>query len=170
MIDALLQLSRSTRGELRREPIDLSAMAANCIQELCKTEPERQVQVIIAEGRQGYGDPKLVMRVLDNLLGNAWKYTGKTASARIEFGSENLEGRDMFFVRDNGAGFDVEYAEKLFQPFQRMHRPDEFPGTGIGLATVKRIVQRHGGRIWAESAVDQGATFYFSLGETEETE
>jgi signal transduction histidine kinase len=168
MIDALLSLSRSTRGELHCQSIDLSALATNCVADLRKSDPDRQVRVTIAEDLWGYGDLRLVRQVMVNLLDNAWKYTAPTPDARIEVGQETLAGRDMFFVSDNGVGFDIEHAERLFQPFQRMHREDEFPGTGIGLATVKRILLRHGGRVWTESAVGEGTTFYFNLGETKE--
>ncbi len=163
MIDGLLLLSRSTRGEMRREQLDLSAMARNCIEDLHQSEPQRKVDVKITEDLHGYGDPRLIRSVIVNLVGNAWKYTSRAEQDPIEFGRSRDMGRDMFYVRDNGAGFEIEYAEKLFQPFQCMHRPDEFPGTGIGLAAVQRIIRRHGGKVWAEAAVGEGATFYFNL-------
>lgn len=165
LIDGLLLLSRATRGGMQRRPLDLSAMFASAINDLQAAEPERSVDVKIKSDLKGFGDPRLMRSVMENLAGNAWKYTGRKSPAIIEFGMIREAGRDMFFVRDNGAGFDMEYAEKLFQPFQRMHRADEFPGTGIGLATVKRIVRRHGGTVWADAAVDKGAVFYFNLPE-----
>jgi light-regulated signal transduction histidine kinase (bacteriophytochrome) len=121
------------------------------------------VDCSIQTGLQAKGDKQLLHIVLANLLGNAWKYTSKQPEARIEFGSKKENGETVYFVEDNGAGFNMEFAKKLFVPFQRMHRPDEFPGSGVGLATVSRIINKHGGRIWAESAPGKGATFYFSL-------
>jgi signal transduction histidine kinase len=164
LIDGLLKLSRSTRGELSQERTDLSAIAAVVAAELQKTEPGRRVNVRIAPGVEAFADPRLIKAVMENLLGNAWKYTSHTPEARIEFGVEDQEGERVFFVRDNGAGFDMAFSGKLFLPFQRLHRAEEFSGTGIGLATVERIVRRHGGRIWAQGAVGKGATFYFTLG------
>ncbi|MFZ5659735.1 MAG: PAS domain S-box protein [Pseudomonadota bacterium] len=164
LIDALLNLARLSRGELRREPVDLGVLAREIAESLQRSEPERQVAWVFGEGLRTAGDPQLLRAVLDNLLGNAWKFTGKQADARIEFGMAEEGGQRVFFVRDNGAGFDMSYADKLFQPFQRLHSPGEFAGTGVGLAIVQRIIRRHGGRIWAEGAVGQGATFYFTLG------
>jgi len=165
LIDALLMLSRVTRAELQREPMDLSALAQTIAVELQQHEPTRQVAFMIAAGLQASGDPRLLRVVLENLLGNAWKYTAKHAQARIEVGAiAQPDGRLAYFVRDDGAGFDMAYADKLFVVFQRLHGPSEFAGTGIGLATVQRIIHRHSGRVWAEAAVDQGATFYFTLG------
>jgi PAS domain S-box-containing protein len=164
LIDDLLQLSRVTRGEIVREPVDLSAMAEKVMGELRDGEPARKVQVAIEPGLQCRGDPRLIAIVLDNLLDNAWKYTGKTAEARIEFGAAKLdEAAPAFYIRDNGAGFDMAYAKRLFLPFQRLHSAQEFEGTGIGLATVSRIIQRHGGRVWAEGEVGKGATITFTL-------
>jgi len=136
------------------------------VAELQSREPSRHVAVEIAEGLNTHGDARLVTIVLVNLFGNAWKYTAKQPNASIEFGQENKEGETVFHVRDNGAGFDMAHADKLFAPFQRLHQDSEFEGTGIGLAIVQRIVSRHGGRIWVKAAVDQGATFYFTLGGT----
>jgi len=154
-----------TRAELQREPMDLSALAQTIAVELQQHEPTRQVAFMIAAGLQASGDPRLLRVVLENLLGNAWKYTAKHAQARIEVGAiAQPDGRLAYFVRDDGAGFDMAYADKLFVVFQRLHGPSEFAGTGIGLATVQRIIHRHSGRVWAEAAVDQGATFYFTLG------
>jgi light-regulated signal transduction histidine kinase (bacteriophytochrome) len=164
LIDGLLKLSRSTRGGIVLERVDLSAMAAMVAEELRKAEPERRMTVHIAPGVEAFADPRLLRVVMENLLGNAWKYTSRTAEARIEFGVEEQEGKTVYFVRDNGAGFDMGYANKLFLPFQRLHKTSEFSGIGIGLATVERIINRHDGRIWAQAAVGEGATFYFTLG------
>jgi light-regulated signal transduction histidine kinase (bacteriophytochrome) len=165
LIDDLLGLSRVTRAELRRWPIDLSALARNVVEKLGMAAPGREVEIVIDDGIAAEGDAALLRIALENLLGNAWKFTGKRAAARIEVGVMPLEGDTVYFVRDNGAGFDPAYEAKLFGVFQRLHSTLEFEGTGIGLATVKRIVNRHGGRIWATSEVDRGATFYFTLGE-----
>jgi PAS domain S-box-containing protein len=163
LIDGLLALARLTRSELRREPVDLSSVARAAVRQLSTAEPDRAVEMVIQQGLDAEVDPPLVQAVLENLLGNAWKFTEKVSAARVEFGSTERDGVRTFFVRDNGAGFDMAFAGKLFAPFQRLHTVDEFPGTGIGLATVQRIVHRHGGRIWAEGAVDGGATFYFTF-------
>jgi PAS domain S-box-containing protein len=163
LIDGLLALARLTRSELRREPVDLSAVARAAVKQLSALEPHRVVETMIQRSLDAEVDLPLARALVENLLGNAWKFTGNVSAARIEFGETEKEGKRTFFVRDNGAGFDMAFANKLFSPFQRLHSVDEFPGTGIGLATVQRIVQRHGGRIWAEAAVDCGATFYFTL-------
>ena len=164
LIDALLELSRVARAELQRETVDFSALATRIAAELQQMQPDRQVEFVIAEGLMASGDARLLRVVLENLLGNAWKFSAKQPQARIEIGSVvQPAGALAFFVRDNGAGFDMAYADKLFGAFQRLHRMNEFQGTGIGLATVRRIIHRHGGQIWAEGAVDQGATFYFTL-------
>ena len=163
LIDDMLSLSRVGRAEMQREPVDLTAMARAIIGRLRETGPERLVEFVIQEGLTAVGDPQLLEIALSNLLDNAWKFTGKRPGGVIEFGRMQLEGQPVFFVRDNGAGFDLAYADKLFGAFQRLHKASEFPGTGIGLATVQRILHRHGGRVWAEAAVDQGATFYFTL-------
>jgi PAS domain S-box-containing protein len=160
LIDALLKMSRISRGEFKRSPLDLSRLAEEVVTELRQAEPARRVEVVIAPGLTAEGDAALVRNLLQNLLGNAWKFTADTAEARIEFG----RGADgAFFVRDNGAGFNAEYAGKLFRPFQRLHREDEYKGHGVGLASVKRIVERHGGTISAEGTPGQGATFRFTL-------
>ncbi|MFZ2948086.1 MAG: PAS domain S-box protein, partial [Desulfuromonadaceae bacterium] len=164
LIDGLLSLSRSARGELSVEQVDLSTMTNAVAEELRKAEPKGRITVNIAPHVEVFADPRLLKVVMENLLGNAWKYTSKCTDARIEFGVEEQEGETVYFVRDNGAGFDMAYADKLFLPFHRLHKTDEFPGIGIGLATVQRIIHRHGGRIWAESAVGEGATLYFTLG------
>jgi PAS domain S-box-containing protein len=164
LIDALLALGRFSRHELERHMVDLSALAHLIATELQHSHPARQVECVIAEGLVTHGDPRLLHIVLENLLSNAWKFTAYRLTARIEFGAVPLaEGSVPYFVRDNGAGFDMAYADKLFGAFQRLHRDEEFPGTGIGLATVQRIIHRHGGRVWAEGAVDTGATFFFTL-------
>jgi len=164
LIDDLLQLSRVTRAEMRSVAVDLSALAAEIVAELRHAHPERTVDVRIEADLHAEGDAKLLRILLNNLLGNAWKFTGKRADARIELGLDGRErDRPVFFVRDNGAGFDPTYSDKLFMAFQRLHTPTEFPGTGIGLATVQRIVNRHGGRAWAEGRVNEGATFYFTV-------
>jgi signal transduction histidine kinase len=163
LIDDLLNLSRLTRSEMRRESVDLSAMARSIIADLKQRQPARDVCAQIQEGLAATADERLLRIALSNLLGNAWKFTEKEQKARIEFGMLSDDGCPAFFVRDNGAGFDMAYANKLFGPFQRLHTQDEFEGTGVGLATVQRIVNRHGGRIWAEAAVGRGATFYFTL-------
>ena len=163
LIDALLKLSRMTRREIRREQVDLSTMAKDILQELRIRQPERQVEFIIADSLSVDADAWLLRIALENLLGNAWKFTGKSSPARIEFGVAGYEGTLAYFVRDNGAGFEMAYADKLFGAFQRLHTTEEFSGTGIGLATVQRIVHRHGGQTWAEGRVGQGATFYFTL-------
>jgi light-regulated signal transduction histidine kinase (bacteriophytochrome) len=165
LIDDLLNLSRMSRVVLRKEPIDLTALARGVVAELREREPARRVAIEIGDGLTARGDTRLTNFVLVNLLGNAWKYTGKRSQAQIAFGQENKGEETAFYVRDNGAGFDMAYADKLFTPFQRLHQDSEFEGTGIGLATVQRIVSRHGGRIWAEAAIDKGATFYFTLGD-----
>ena len=162
--DALLAFSRVTRSTLRYEPLDLSQMAETVIERLRSAEPERNVACMIAPGLSVSADKVLMQTLLENLLGNAWKYSSKTPNPKIEFGAhQEQDGQLVYFVRDNGAGFDMRYAEKLFGAFQRLHRSDEFQGHGIGLATVKKIIDHHGGRIWAEAEVDKGATFYFTL-------
>jgi len=165
LIDDLLQLSRLTRAEMRYGSVDLSAMAGEIADELRQGEPDRHVEFTIAPGLTGWGDHTLLRDVLNNLLANAWKFTSGHDRARIEFGVVQSAGETAYFVRDDGAGFDMTYADKLFGAFQRLHKVDEFPGTGIGLATAQRIIHRHGGRIWAEGAVNKGATFYFTLGQ-----
>ncbi len=163
LIDDLLNLSRMTRTEMRREVVDLSALAQAIAAELQNRESGRQVEFVITEGMKINGDKRLLMVVLENLLGNAWKFTEKHPRARIECGVTQVNGKSAYFVRDDGAGFDMAYADKLFGAFQRLHGTTEFSGTGIGLATVQRIIHRHGGQVWAEGAVEQGATFYFTL-------
>lgn len=163
LIDDLLELSRVTRSDFQRETVDLTQIARDVVERLQQRQPERHVDVTIADGMSVEGDARLLAIVLENLLGNAWKYSGKQPQARIEMGTTSPDGRRAYFVRDNGAGFDMEYASKLFGVFQRLHSPREFESTGIGLATVQRIIRRHGGQIWGEGKVDQGATFTFTL-------
>jgi two-component system sensor histidine kinase/response regulator len=163
LIDDMLNLSRVARKEIRVETVDLSAMAQTIAAELRRSQPERQVEFIIADGMVATGDGGLLKAALENLLGNAWKFTGKRSEAKIEFGITRHDGISAYFVRDNGAGFDAAYADKLFGAFQRLHGQNEFSGTGVGLATVQRIIHRHGGRVWAEGKPNEGATFYFIL-------
>jgi signal transduction histidine kinase/DNA-binding response OmpR family regulator len=163
LIDDLLQLSRTTRAEMHFHPVDLTAIARAAARELQAGQPERKAEFIIAEDLVARGDDRLLQIAIENLLGNAWKFTGNKPAARIEFQVEWHDGRRVYLVRDNGAGFDMVYADKLFGAFQRLHAVTEFPGMGIGLATVQRIIHRHGGRIWAEGRVDEGATFFFTL-------
>jgi PAS domain S-box-containing protein len=163
LIDGLLELSRLSRTELRRGTVDLSALVQSIAAELQNAHPERKVEFVIVKGVVVQADETLIRVVLTNLLGNAWKFTSKQPESRIEFGAREEKGAPTFFVRDNGAGFDMAYAGKLFGAFQRLHGQHEFEGTGIGLATVQRVIHRHGGTIWAEGAVDRGATFCFTI-------
>ena len=163
LIDDLLELSRVTSAELRRKSVDVSQLARMVGEELKSKEPERRVGLLIGDGLTAEADGRLLRILLENLLGNAWKFTAKSAEPTIAVGSEQRDGSEVFVVRDNGAGFDMTYAGRLFQPFQRLHSESEFPGTGIGLATVRRIVERHGGRVWAEGAPGRGASIFFTL-------
>ena len=187
LIDDLIELSRASRGELLRTEVDVSAVADDVVEELEQAEPHRDVEVAVERGLEVWADPRLLRVALVNLIGNAWKYTARAEHARIEFGALPRAGNNgassaaragsdhsgsvgavdagpiVFFVRDNGVGFDMANADRLFAPFQRLHSADDFPGSGVGLATVRRIINRHGGRIWAESTPGQGATFYFTL-------
>ncbi len=163
MIDAILQLSRIGRYEMQREQVNLSALAQDIAADLKVTDPDRQVEFIIADGVVAKGDATLLRTALENLMGNAWKFTQKHENARIEFGVLQQSKELVYYVRDNGAGFDMKYVDKLFAPFQRLHSTIEYTGTGVGLTSVQRIVRRHGGHIWAESVVDKGTTFYFTL-------
>lgn len=165
MIDSFLKLSRSTRSEVTIEPVNLSEMAQKIVGRLREKEPQRTVTVTIAPDLVTEGDRRLLDSVLENLLGNAWKYSRHNKAATISFGAEQKDGKTVYVVRDNGAGFDMNYLDRLFMPFSRLHRPEEFEGTGIGLATVLRILARHGGRIWAEGAIGKGAVFRFTLWE-----
>ncbi|NUO10063.1 MAG: hypothetical protein HUU08_15565 [Candidatus Brocadia sp.] len=163
LIKDMLNLARTTQIEMHHETVNLSALAKMVARELKEKQPERKVEFVIAEGLVVRGDPRLMQTALENLLSNAWKFTGKGPDTRIEFGVMQRNGKSVYFVRDNGVGFDMAFAKKLFSPFQRLHAKAEFDGTGIGLATVQRIIHRHGGHIWAEGAVDKGATFYFMI-------
>jgi PAS domain S-box-containing protein len=163
LVGDLFDLSTAARGELQRSSVDVTALAESIVAGLRKTDPKREVHFDAPAALDADADPGLLRAVLENLIGNAWKFTSRRDEAHIEIGCVENQGKRVFSVRDNGAGFDGEHAEKLFMPFQRMHSRGDFDGTGIGLATVQRIVRRHGGRVWAESAVDHGATFHFTL-------
>ncbi len=164
LIDDILKLSRMSRGEMQWSEVDISLLSSEAVERLREAEPERQVDISVAGNMQGRGDPVLLGVVLDNLIGNAWKYTGLKDDASIEVGVLEQEGEQVYFVKDNGAGFDMSYIDKLFGIFQRLHKVGEFDGAGIGLATVQRIIHRHNGRIWAKAEVDKGASFFFTLG------
>jgi signal transduction histidine kinase len=164
LIDSLLNLSRLNRREIVKRSVDLTSIAKAVFEDLQKSQPHRIVNMSIENNVTASGDQQLLEIVLTNLIGNAWKFTSKRASPRIEFGTQEENGRTSYFVRDNGAGFDMQYADKLFGTFQRLHTADEFEGTGIGLATVQSIINRHGGKIWTQSKVDHGATFFFTVG------
>jgi light-regulated signal transduction histidine kinase (bacteriophytochrome) len=164
LIDGLLNLARLTRVDLKRQPVDVSETASSILADLKHRSPRRRIDIDVETGLFTEADPELVQIALENLIDNAWKYTGRTSRPRIEIGAEAANGAvRVFHVRDNGAGFDMAHANKLFGAFQRLHSNRDFEGTGIGLAIVQRIVTRHGGKIWAESSVNQGATFYFTL-------
>jgi signal transduction histidine kinase len=170
LIDDLLRLSTVTRSDLKIEKINLSELVQEILSKFASTAPDRKVELNIACGLEVAGDLGLMQVALENLLSNAWKYTSKTAQPRIEVGAFTDANKScIYYVRDNGAGFHMRHADKLFQPFQRLHHTDEFPGTGIGLITIQRIIQRHGGRIWAEAVPGQGATFYFTLNDDSAT-
>lgn len=164
LIDDILKLSRLTRGEMLIEQVDLSALVRDVVKPFAAANPDRKVKMHIQEGVSVRGDRKMLRVVLENLLSNAWKYTGKQQLAWITFGTAPSTGGMACFIKDNGAGFDMAFSQKLFAPFQRLHAEKDFPGTGVGLATVQRIIHRHGGEIWAESEPGKGATFYFTLG------
>jgi signal transduction histidine kinase len=164
LIDDILNLSRVSRAEIKADRVDLSALANEIANELRDSAPGREVDFLIGDGISAIGDKRLLQIVLENLIGNAWKFTSKRRHARIEFGVSGDNGTRQYFVKDNGAGFDMAYVNKLFGAFQRLHPVSEFDGTGIGLATVQRVISRHRGRVWADSAVEQGATFYFTVG------
>ncbi|MDJ0763682.1 MAG: response regulator [Myxococcota bacterium] len=165
LIDDMLQLSRMTRAPMNREQMDLSGLARGIFDELKNREPTRAVECLVQSGLHVKGDLVLLRAVMENLIGNAWKFTSKQAAARIELGAKEHQGAPLFYLRDNGAGFDMKYADQLFTPFQRLHSTEEYAGTGIGLATVRRILKRHGGQIWAEAEKGHGATFFFTLDE-----
>jgi light-regulated signal transduction histidine kinase (bacteriophytochrome) len=163
LIDDLLKLSRVTRVEMRRGAVDLSRIVHKITDDLRKSQPRRTVETVIEDDLWAEGDSQLLSVALGNLLDNAWKFTSRRQAARIEFGATTRDGKAAYFIRDNGTGFDMAYAGKLFQPFQRLHAMREFPGTGVGLATVKRIIERHGGRVWIEAKPGEGTTVYFAL-------
>ena len=163
LIDGILKLSRLTRNEMHKEEIDLSALVEDISSRLQEGEPRRHAQFVIKKGLITRGDPQMLRALMENLVGNAWKFTKNREEARIEFGTKKNGAKTTYYINDNGVGFDMTYADKLFGAFQRLHDISEFPGTGIGLATVQRIINRHGGNIWAEGAVNKGATFYFTL-------
>jgi two-component system sensor histidine kinase/response regulator len=164
LIDDVLYLARVTRADMREHEVDLSGLVTLLLDRMREAEPDRPVEVKVRPGITVAADGPLLRIAVTNLLENAWKFTARTPAARIEFGVTNAGGEPTYFVRDNGAGFDMAYADRLFGPFQRLHRASEFPGTGIGLATVQRIIHRHGGRVWAEGTLGQGATFHFTIG------
>ena len=165
LIDDLLSLSRIGRTDLKRQMISLSDMAISTGDRLKGSDVCREVNFIIEPNLMVFADASLLLLVLDNLMGNAFKYTGRRPEAIIEFGSTRVDGITTYFVKDNGTGFDMKYADKLFQPFQRLHNDKDYPGTGIGLVTVSRIINRHGGEVWAAAELGKGATFYFTLGD-----
>jgi light-regulated signal transduction histidine kinase (bacteriophytochrome) len=164
LIDALLNLSQIGREEMCFVDVDLSALVHVAAEELKSADPERRVALVIADGLTAQGDPAMLKAVIGNLMENAWKFTALTSGAKIEFGADQENGRAVYFVRDNGTGFDMAYASNMFMPFHRLHGASEFPGMGVGLATVQRIIHRHGGTIWAEGAVGKGAILSFTLG------
>jgi light-regulated signal transduction histidine kinase (bacteriophytochrome) len=168
LIDGLLKLSRITRAGLHRQPLDLSAIARRALNQQLRSDPGRDISVEIQDGMSVYGDPELIAIALNNLLGNAVKFTSKTLEPMIRMSQETQDDSRIFCIRDNGAGFDMAYADKLFGAFQRLHSSEEFEGTGIGLAIVQRVIQRHGGKIWAESQRGKGAAFFFTLEESPE--
>jgi light-regulated signal transduction histidine kinase (bacteriophytochrome) len=165
LIDGLLDLGRLTRASVHSQRIDLSELARATAQRLKESQPDRVVEFVIGDGFAANGDSALVGAAIENLMGNAWKFTRNKPNARIEFGASQEGGQTAYFVRDNGAGFDMTYVSRLFGVFQRLHTGKEFEGTGVGLATVQRIVQRHGGRVWAEGKVGEGACFHFTFGD-----
>jgi signal transduction histidine kinase len=163
LINGLLELSRMSRAQMHPSQIDLTEIAKHVMADLRQRDPHREADIMIADGLSAQGDASLLGAAIENLLSNAWKFSSRRPRAQIEFGKKLERTQPVFFIRDNGIGFDMNYADKLFGPFQRLHTQNDFTGHGIGLATVQRVIHRHGGRIWAESKVDQGATFYFTL-------
>ena len=163
LIDDILRLSRITRSELHTSQVDLSALAGSILTELLSREPERQLKIEIQSGLIAAGDERLLRVALENLLSNALKFTSTVENAQIRVGAQRDGMEKNFFISDNGVGFDMDYADKLFGAFQRLHNNDEFPGTGIGLAIVQRVINKHGGRIWSRAEKGKGATFYFNL-------
>ena len=163
LIDDMLSLSRVSRNEMSIQQVNLSEMFREIAEDLHETQPERKVRFVIQKGIIVQGDSRMLRIVLENLTGNAWKFTSKHPEARIEFGMKLQNETPVYFISDDGAGFDMNYADKLFGAFQRLHSEKEFPGTGIGLATVQRIIHRHGGKVWAKGEVEKGATFNFTI-------
>jgi light-regulated signal transduction histidine kinase (bacteriophytochrome) len=163
LIDDLLRLSRINRTEVRFDPINLSELVQSIINDLQTRDPNRTIAIEIIPNLHTLADERLLRVALENLLNNAWKFTGKTPQPKIEVGQIRLAGKETFYIRDNGVGFDMAYADKLFGAFQRLHSTEDFPGTGIGLAIVQRVIQKHGGKIWAEAEKGKGATFFFTL-------
>lgn len=163
LIDDMLKLSRVSRAEINQQTVDLSDLAHQILEELKEADPGKNMEIVITSKLHAECDPHLIKIALSNLLNNAWKYSSKTAQARIEFGMRQHNGKPAYFVQDNGAGFDMAYASKLFGAFQRLHSADDFPGSGVGLATVKRVINRHGGTVWADASPGKGATFYFTI-------
>jgi light-regulated signal transduction histidine kinase (bacteriophytochrome) len=170
LIDDMLKLANVTSSALTWQTVNLSALARSIVRDLHQTQPERKVTFRIAADIMAHGDQRLLRVVLANLLENAWKYTGRQERAELEFGSMVQDGETVYFVRDNGAGFDMTYSGKLFSAFQRLHGAEEFDGNGIGLATVQRVIRRHGGKVWGEGDVGKGAVFYFTLGQNQSDE
>jgi light-regulated signal transduction histidine kinase (bacteriophytochrome) len=164
LIDEILDLARVSRTELVLAPVDLSSISRSMAQHLSENRPGHEIEWSVQDGLMVQGDARLLSLAMQNLLDNAFKYSAKQSHPRIEVGAKRTGGDNVYYVRDNGAGFDMRYAEKLFKPFHRLHRQDEFPGSGVGLATVLRIIERHAGLIWAEAEPERGATFYFTLG------
>jgi light-regulated signal transduction histidine kinase (bacteriophytochrome) len=164
LIEDLLEMSKISRAGLKIGKVDISKLAESILIDLREREPMRKVEATVESGMTGIGDANLLKIVFENLLGNAWKFTSKKNNAHISAGIKNAEDKTTFYVSDNGVGFDMEYATKLFSPFQRLHSMDEFPGTGVGLATVKRIIAKHNGKIWVQAEQEKGATFFFTLG------
>jgi light-regulated signal transduction histidine kinase (bacteriophytochrome) len=164
LIKDMLALSRIGRQEVHRENVNLSAIARNYLQELENSEPQRKVELDVPYNIHADADPRLIHLALENLLRNAWKFTSKKEKTHIEFGTVHQDGSTVFFIRDNGVGFDMQAAQKIFEPFKRVHKEKEFGGTGVGLSIVQRVIERHGGKVWAEGKVGEGATFYFTLG------
>jgi light-regulated signal transduction histidine kinase (bacteriophytochrome) len=163
LIKDLLDLSKVSRSQMNLSRIDLSALVRDVAKELKQQFPQRDVEMIILPGQKTLADPGFLRIAIENLMGNAWKFTSKKRFAKVEFGVVTEENKPVYFLRDNGAGFDMSYIQKLFVAFQRLHGAHDYPGTGIGLATVHRIILQHGGKIWAESKVGEGSTFYFTL-------
>ncbi len=166
LIDDMLRLAHVSRGRMEPAPVDIGAISQAVAARLQERQPSRRVEFTVQPGLTAWGDAGLLEIALTNLIDNAWKFSSKRPVARVEFGRTEVDGRSAFFIRDNGVGFDMAYVHKLFGPFQRLHKSSEFPGTGIGLAIVQRVVHRHNGRVWAEAEPDGGATFYFTLQES----